>query len=133
MRKIPLLVALALVAATSAAQSKPRLSGEERVAREIEGRIAGEPVDCIPLHQVHSSRIIDDEAIVFDAGSTIYVNRPRGGRQSLDQWDVLVTRPFGSTLCNTDVVRLYDATARMETGIVFLGDFIPYRRERRGR
>src|SRR5688500_16819792 len=94
MRKITAFLATALVLATTSAQAAPRLSGEEKLAREIEGRVAGEPVRCLPFHRIRSSRIIDDTAIVYDAGSTLYVNRPRAGRESLDQWDMLVTRTF---------------------------------------
>ena len=128
MKKLSLLLAAASLLAPAAAQAAPAKDGEARLARALEGRTAGEPVDCVPLHAIRSSRIIDDTAIVYDAGSTLYVNRPRSGRESLDQWDVLVTRSFGSRLCSTDVVHLYDTGARFQTGLVFLGEFVPYRR-----
>ena len=130
MPKITAFLATALVLASASAQAAPRLSGEEKLAREIEGRVAGEPVKCLPFHRIKSSRIIDDTAIVYESGSTLYVNRPREGRDSLDSWDTLVTRGFGSRLCSTDVVHLYDTGARMQTGIVFLGEFVPYRKAR---
>ena len=128
MRRI--LAVLGAVAVSSAAlvQAAPRESGEAELAREIDGRIAGKPVNCVPLHQMRSSRIIDGTAIVYDAGTTIYVNRPRGGARSLDRWDTLVTKTFGSSLCSSDVVQLYDAGSRMQTGVVFLGEFVPYRK-----
>lgn len=133
MRKLSLILAAGLVAIASTAQSSPRHDPEARLARALEGRVAGEPVDCIRLHNVRSSTIIDNQAIVFDTGATIYVNRPRAGRESLDHWDTLVTRPFGSRLCSIDTVRLVDSTTRMETGTVFLGEFVPYTRKRRAR
>lgn len=128
MRQITAFLSAALVLTTASAQAAPRLSGEAKLAREIEGRVAGEPVSCLPFHRIHSSRIIDDTAIVYDSGRTLYVNRPRAGRESLDQWDTLVTRTFGSQLCSTDVVHLYDSGSRMQTGFVFLGEFVPYRK-----
>lgn len=128
MRKITALLSASLVLATAAAEAAPKLSGEAKLAREIEGRVAGEPVNCLPFHRIRSSRIIDDTAIVYDAGSTLYVNRPRAGRDSLDRWDTLVTRTFGSQLCSSDVVHLYDSGSRIQTGMVFLGDFVPYRK-----
>lgn len=133
MRKFTALLASALVLATSSAQAAPRVSGETKLAREIEGRVAGKPVNCLPFHRIHSSRIIDRTAIVYDAGSTLYVNRPRAGRESLDRWDTLVTRTFGSQLCSTDVVQLYDSSSRMPTGLVFLGEFVPYRKAKDSR
>ena len=89
-----------------------------------------EPVDCISLNRIRSSRIIDRTAIIYDAGGTLYVNRPRAGAEQLDRWDALVTRLSTSQLCSIDTVRLYDTTSRFETGFVFLGDFVPYRRPR---
>jgi hypothetical protein len=127
-RKVTAFLSSALVLATASAQAAPRLGGEAELAREIEGRVAGEPIRCLPFHRIGSSRIIDDTAIVYDTGSTIYVNRPRAGRESLDRWDTLVIRAFGSQLCSSDVVHLYDSSSRMQTGFVFLGEFVPYRK-----
>jgi hypothetical protein len=130
MRKIVSAAVAAVLLATVPASARTRLSPEQQLARETEGRVAGEPRDCVSLTNLRSSRIIDKTAIVFDAGNTIYVNRPRGGAQSLDHWDVIVTEPFGSQLCSVDVVRLYDSGSRHLSGIVFLGDFVPYKKVR---
>jgi hypothetical protein len=43
-----------------------------------------------------------------------------------------VTKTYGSQLCSIDVVSLYDSASRMQTGIVFLGEFVPYRKADRG-
>ncbi|MDT9598961.1 hypothetical protein [Sphingosinicella rhizophila] len=124
---IPLIAGAALVA-TGAAQAAPREAPEAKLAKMIEGRVAGEPVDCINLRNVRSSRIIDDTAIVYDAGGTLYVNRPTAGRESLDQHDTLVTKTHSTQLCSIDVVQLYDTGSRMNSGTVFLGKFIPHKR-----
>ncbi len=128
MRRFVALSLTAIALAAAPLQAAPRLTGEAELARLIEGRVAGEPVDCVHLRRIRSSRIIDNTAIVYDAGSTIYVNRPRSGRESLDNWDTMVVKPFASRLCSIDVVQLYDAGAGFFSGIVFLGDFVPYRK-----
>lgn len=130
MKKLIALAAAASVLALAPAWAAARLSPEERLAKELEGRVAGEPVNCINLSTIRSSRIIDNTAIVYDAGRTIYVNRPRGGRESLDSWDTMVTKLWGSQLCSIDTVRMIDPSSRMLTGIVFLGEFVPYRKPR---
>ena len=130
MRKLLPLLAVPLLLASGASSAAPRVEPQVQLARALEGRIAGEPVDCIQLRNIRSSRIIDDTAILYDAGSTIYVNHPRGGRESLDQWDVLVTKSHSSQLCSIDVVNLYDAGFHIQTGSVFLGEFVPYRKPR---
>jgi hypothetical protein len=128
-------IAAVLAAATAlslsvAVDAKPRQSGEEKLAKLLEGRVAGEPTDCIYLPRVRSSRIIDDTAIVYDAGSTIYVNRPRAGAYGLDDDDVMVTEFHGggTSLCSIDVVRLHDRSTLFYNGFVSLGEFVPYRK-----
>jgi hypothetical protein len=129
-RFAPLAAAAAALLALAPADARPRLSPEEQLAKELNGRVAGEPVSCINLRNVRSSRIIRDTAIVYDAGSTIYVNRPRAGADSLSPWDTQVTRPFSSQLCSVDTVKMVDPTSNFMTGLVFLGEFVPYRKVR---
>jgi hypothetical protein len=125
-----LFLALAALAVLPGAAAAERLSPEAELARAIEGRVAGEPTNCLSNLRFTSTRIIDGTAIVYESGSTLWVNRPRGGARSLDEWDVLVTRQFSNQLCRGDVVRLYDSASMMQTGAVFLGEFVPYRRAR---
>lgn len=125
----PLAASLALAGAS--AQASPA-DHEAELARAVQGRVAGAPVDCIDLSRVHSSHIIPDTAIVYDAGSVIYVNRPRAGADSLDYWDIMVNRLYASQLCSIDAVQLIEQGSHAFSGLVFLGEFVPYRRIRTG-
>lgn len=126
-RALPLALAATVLTTPPAAASNA--SPEAKLAKAIEGRTAGKPVDCLYLRDIRSSRIIDDTAILYEtAGGTLYVNRPRSGEKSLDSWDVMVTDTRSPRLCNIDVVRLIDPSTRMQTGFVMLGDFVPYRK-----
>lgn len=125
---IPALVAAAAIAVAPAATAREKLAPEDRLAKMLEGRVAGEPQDCIPLSTARSSQIIDKTAIVYRVGSTLWVNRPKGGAQSLDDDDILVTRTIGSQLCSIDTIELRDRTSHFYTGFVSLGEFVPYRR-----
>lgn len=101
--------------------------GEAKLAKLIEGRTAGKPVSCIPA-QIDGQRlqIIDDTAVVYDGGSTIYVARP-AAPDSLDtDHNILVINRFGSQLCKQDVIRTVDRYSGFTTGVVFLDDFTPY-------
>ena len=131
MRKLlPLIVgSLALVAGS--AQAKPA-DHEAELARTLAGRVAGQPVDCIDMHRVRSSHIIPGTAIVYDAGGVVYVNRPRAGAESMDQWDIMVNRLYSTELCSVDTVQLIDQGSHMYSGTVFLGEFVPYRRVETG-
>lgn len=106
--------------------------GEARIARIIQGRTAGAPVDCITQQQISSSEIIDRTAIVYRMNNgTIYVNRPPSGASFLRSGTVLVTDTRSTQLCGIDIVRLYDNSSRMQAGSVGLGKFVPYPRLRR--
>lgn len=125
-----LLTALAIgatLAGTAGASAAPRLTGEEKLAKELKGRVAGEPVSCINMSQVRSTRIIDKTAILYDAGRTIYVNRPDYPR-ALDSHDVMVTRLHGSQLCTIDIVRVHESGSFFPRGAIGLGKFVPYRK-----
>ena len=128
MRKLLPLVAGSLLLGGAAIAATP-VDREAQLAEALDGRVAGEPVDCIDLHRIRNTRIINDTAILYDAGRTIYVNRPRAGADSLDRWDTIVTRLHSPRLCSIDTVQMIDPNSRILSGIVFLGEFVPYRRE----
>lgn len=117
--------AAGLVAAPALAKEK--LTGEQKLAKMLEGREAGKPVSCLPLGQANESRIIDKTAIVYRVGSTLYVNRP-SNPQSLDDDDILVTRTTTGQLCRLDPVHLRDRTSFFYSGFVGLQDFVPYKK-----
>ena len=121
-----IIAAAAVVAVPATAREK--LSPEAQLAKMLDGRVAGEPQDCISLSSARSSTIIDGTAIVYRVGSTMWVNRPKGGAESLDDDDIMVTKLTGSQLCSIDTVQLRDRTSQMYSGFVSLGEFVPYRR-----
>ena len=99
---------------------------DAKLAKALEGRVAGEPVRCIDMRSIRSSTIIDKTAIIYEVGNKLYLNRPAGGASSLDSDDVLVTKTSSSQLCDIDIVRLIDRTNHFPTGFVSLGEFVPY-------
>lgn len=123
-----LIAAAAVAAVPGVAAAKDKLAPEAKLEKLLDGRVAGTPQDCIPLSSVSSSQIIDKTAIVYRVGSTLWVNRPKGGAQTLNDDDILVTKLTGSQLCSIDTVELRDRTSHMYSGFVSLGEFVPYRR-----
>ena len=104
----------------------PMTKGEAKLAKMLEGRVAGEGRSCIQTFGSRNLTQIDDTALVYRDGRTIWVNRTKNP-ESIDDSDIMVIERFsGSTLCRTDQVRLVDRTAGMLTGIIFLDDFVPY-------
>jgi hypothetical protein len=126
-----LLLALATLATASApAAAAPRLTGEAELAKLTDGRVAGQPVDCIDLSRVRATTIVEGTALVYDTGRTVYVNRPRGGAHSLDKWNIMVLKPFNQRLCSVDVVQMLEPGGGFYKGSVFLGDFVPFTKPR---
>lgn len=124
-------LALAALAGASVAAGPSvageRLSGQEKLARLLEGRVAGEPRSCINTRIHSNSQVLDETAIVYGRGRTIWVNVPANARD-LDSHDALLTKQFSSSLCRQDVITTFDASGGFYTGNVFLGDFVPYTR-----
>ena len=67
--------ALALGAGAAAAGDAVE-KGAARLAKMLEGRVAGEPVRCITTFRSNTPEIIDRVALVHRDGKTIYVGRP---------------------------------------------------------
>ena len=127
---------LALLAAPTLAQDgeqadeeqTEQTKGEKELAKLLEGRVAGEPTSCIRTPPNDRVRVIDDTAIVYGRGKTIYVNRT-SRPSDIDDRDTMVIRRFsGSQLCKTDTVTTIDRGSQMFSGVIFLSEFVPYPR-----
>lgn len=120
-----LFATLILAAAPLAAQP---WSGEAGLEQAVEGRLPGRPIQCLTLSRVRSSTIVDETAILFRVGNTIFVNRPRAGANRLDGDDTIVNRSASTRLCRGDPVRTRDPYTGAFRGAIILGEFVPYRR-----
>ena len=119
---------LALGGGTALAESPNVSEGESKLAEMLAGYVvAGEPQSCIPARVSRRLEVIDETALVYDAGNTLYVARPKDP-ESLDESDILVIDRFGTQLCASDVIRTVDRYSGFMTGVVFLSDFVPYRK-----
>lgn len=113
---------------TKAEAEAPTTKGEKRLAKLLEGRVAGEPVRCIRALPSQRMQTIDRTAYVYGSGNTIYVQRTRDPG-SIDDNDALVIRRFGGTeLCRLDTTTTIDPFTGIFTGAVFFDDFVPYTR-----
>jgi hypothetical protein len=131
MRKLTVLIASCAAAtalfAAPALEAKTKPTGEERLAKMLNGREAGEPVSCISMLDTHDLHTIDKTALVYKRGGTIWVNRP-ANPEALRSNDVLVIKRTGSQFCKMDNVTTADQSTHMFSGAVFLGDFVPYKK-----
>lgn len=122
-----LLAVLALSVAGAASAASPKPPPEQVLAKMLDGRSAGAPVNCIDPRNVDTVDIVDKTAIVYRLrGGRLYVNRPRVGADALRRDQTLVTRTVGTRLCSYDPVNLLESGARFDAGFVSLGTFTPY-------
>ena len=120
-------IALLAAPAVQADEAAPTTKGEQRLAKMLEGRVAGEPQSCIYTVGRQSLTQIDDTALVYKNGNTIWVNYTKTP-DAIDDWDYLLIRKFsGSQLCKSDQVQTYSRAGNFFSGVIFLDDFIPYR------
>jgi hypothetical protein len=114
-------------AATENDQAEPS-KGEVKLAKLLEGRVAGEPQRCARALPSENIRVIDGTALVVGRGRTVYVNVPRDP-DALDDDDILVIRrQSGSRLCRLDWVETRDRFGHYYNGNIMLNDFVPYTR-----
>lgn len=127
MKKLILALAgVSMALSGTVAQAETRAEkGQQQLAEMLEGRTAGKPVTCISTPIDNRLQIINQTAVVYNSGKTIYVARPDRA-EDLDDRDIFVFKRFGSQLCRQDVIRTVDRSSGFPTGFVFLGDFVPY-------
>ncbi|RDE05100.1 hypothetical protein [Sphingomonas aracearum] len=133
MRKILTAAALAALTLSSPVLAKDKLSPDAELAKLLQGRVAGKPVNCINPTNAWSTRIVEGKAIVYQVGGTLYVNQPRSGAENLSDDDILVTRIYGSQLCSIDSIRLVDRYSGFPRNFVILDKFVPYAKPKAGR
>ena len=128
---VPIAMAGAIMALSACATTRTEMDAghsreQARLAAMIEGKEPGEPRSCITAFTANRLHILDHTAIVYDAGDTVWVSRPVDPH-SLDTNDIVVIERTGGQLCKQDIIRTVDRTSGITTGVVFMGDFVPYR------
>jgi hypothetical protein len=109
-------------------EAAPQTEGEKRLAKLLEGRVAGEPQRCIRTTPNMPMETIDGTAYVYGRGTTIYVQRTQNP-EDIDESDTLISRRFSaSEICRLDMFTTADRVLGFFTGAVFFVDFVPYTR-----
>ena len=102
--------------------------GEEKLAKLLDGRVAGEPQSCIRTLGSRNLSQIDGTALTYRDGDTVWVNYTRNP-DSIDDRDIMVIDRFsGSSLCRTDQMKLVDRVNGFLSGILLLDEFVPYKK-----
>ena len=99
------------------------------LAKELKGKVAGEPRNCINSRSVDAIRISDDTLLYRESGRLVYQNKLRGPCPGLTRGDdIMVTESFSGQLCRGDFIRLVDRNSGIQGPMCSLGEFVPYRK-----
>lgn len=125
---LALLVPLAACGFASTEQAPRTERAQTRLTQALEGKVAGEPQRCLPLHGRHDLEIVDRNTLLYKSGrDLVYRNDPEGGCGGLDPTRTIVTTPFNGQNCRGDIIRVIDRTGGGFVGSCAFSDFIPYR------
>ncbi|MGB5078601.1 MAG: DUF6491 family protein [Sphingorhabdus sp.] len=129
---------LAVLASCAPVDSTPKPLTDKQAKmlnKQLAGKVAGEPVRCISDFNANNViRISDDMLLYRVSGNLVYQNNLKGTCSGLaSDRDIIVSEQFGSQKCNGDILRLVDRTSGMQGGFCSLGDFVPYRKEKKRR
>ena len=130
-----LILPLAALAACSNMESTPVPLTEkqtERLDKELAGKIAGKPVNCISTFSSDNMiRISDDILLYRVSGNLVYKNNLRSSCPGLARDnDIVVSEQFGSQKCRGDLLKLVDRTSGIPGPVCSLGEFVPYRKDK---
>lgn len=128
-RILALAAAAALLAPAAFAQNEPATEKWEAKLTEllVGYQQSGEKQACITAFRSNRIRVIPYVGVVYDDGDTRYVARARQP-EMLREFSVPVFKRFSSQLCNTDVLRTFDRYNPAWTDVLFLEEFVPYKR-----
>jgi hypothetical protein len=130
MRRLFVIAVLSLAGCSTAPdQVRYNAQGEAMMQKQLAGKVAGKAVDCLPAHVTADMIRVDDDTLLFRAGSNrVYRNELVGSCSGLgSQHYALVTNSIGGgRLCRGDIARLVDLTSGIHAGSCVIGEFVPY-------
>ncbi len=130
MRQMLLILSASALAACSTAPEPVVRNAEQQAKylRAIEGKVAGAPMNCLPLPAGNDMQVIDEQTVIFRQGSNrVYVANLNGACDNLGQPGfALVTRTPSSALCSGDIAQVMNTSAGFAAGSCVIGTFTPY-------
>lgn len=126
-------VPLLLVSACGDVDSTPAPLTDKQASlltRELDGKVAGAPVNCISDFRANNMIRVSDNIVLFRvSGRLVYKNTLRFSCPGLARdSDIVVTEQFGGQKCRGDLLRLVDRTSGIAGPVCSLGEFVPYRK-----
>ena len=122
---VPLLVVAATL--TGLVADGALAKGQSWLSRELAGRTAGAPADCIELPRVEGPMIVDSRTILYrQSGKRIWRADVGETCTALREDMSLIVRPSNSRLCRNDLFQPIEPGARIPGATCRFGKFVPY-------
>lgn len=123
---VPLLLLAGCTTTADTGQADAR--NRARLERALAGLTPGEPVSCIRRDQFNEIRTFDGTILYVAGRNRLWRNDVVGGCPGLRRDDIVVTRSFGSQICDRDIIQTRARTGGFMSGSCSLGKFTPYTR-----
>ncbi|GAA4008137.1 hypothetical protein GCM10022280_01040 [Sphingomonas swuensis] len=120
---------LAACATTDREPEQRSASAQKELDRLLGGKVAGQPVSCLPSYRSQDMVVIDENTILFrEGGSRVWRNDVTGPCSGLGtSGRALLTKQFSSgSLCRGEIAQVIDTSQGATVGSCALGDFVPY-------
>lgn len=122
-----ILGALALAGLTAMGPAQDT-SGDADLAKAVEGRTAGKPLNCVSASFIGTPQIIDRDTLVYRSGRTLYVNQLDVECPGLREGNTIVMEIHGSQICRNDSIRVLEPGSTIPGPYCRLGNFTPFKK-----
>lgn len=102
----------------------------ETLDKQLAGKIAGEPIRCLPSYRTTDTIRVSDNILLYRAsGNLVYRNDLRSSCPGLARdSDIMVVRQYGTGTCSGDFFHLVDRSSGIRGPTCVFGEFVPYRK-----
>lgn len=123
------LFACALILLAGCTRPADPRAGSDAFARELAGRVAGQPQSCVTSYPGENLRVVDASTVAYGSGRTLYVNHLRGPCPSLSPLNtIVVDAADGNQYCRNNRIRALEPGSIIPGPWCPLGPWVPYQR-----
>ena len=125
---VPVLLLLAGCTTTGGAEQSDARD-RARLDKALAGLTPGEPVRCLRRDQYNEIRTFEGTILYVAGRNRIWRNDVVGSCPGLRRGDIVISRSFGSQVCDGDIIQTRAPTGGFLSGSCSLGKFTPFTRQ----
>lgn len=130
MRSAWIMGVLALAGCTTSSEMTASRQAEAgaALAKALDGRVAGKPVDCIGTSTSLRPMVIDENTVLYREGGRVWRNTLVATCPRLSPYNTMITEVQGGQLCRNDRFRVLEPGTTIPGPYCRFGQFVPYER-----